>query len=80
MQLVYPTVPADWEAWLWVKAIHWELCKILKCDHNYKWSPHEPESVQEKEIYKILYNFEIQTGDPKRQTKCLVLINKEKEN
>ena len=35
--------------------IHWELCKILK------FNPTKPESIQENERYKILWDFEILT-------------------
>ena len=45
----------------WVgKVIHWELCKKLKFDHTTKWYKHKSESNLEIEIYKILWDFEIQ--------------------
>ena len=45
----------------WVgKVIYWELCKILNFDNNIKWYTHKPESVLENEIYRILWDFEIQ--------------------
>ena len=40
--------------------IHWELCKNLKVDHTNKCYIHNPESFQENETYKVLYDFEIQ--------------------
>ena len=43
------------------KVIHWELCKKFKFDHKNKWYMHNPESILENGIYKILWDFEIQT-------------------
>ena len=43
----------------WV--IHWELCKKLKFDHTNKWYMHNSESILENDIYKLLWDFEIQT-------------------
>ena len=43
------------------KVIHKELCKKFKFDHTNKCYMHNPESIQEKETYKILCDFEIQT-------------------
>ena len=44
----------------WVeKEIHWELCKKLKFDHTNKWYKQNPESAQENETQKILWDFEI---------------------
>ena len=46
----------------WVeKVIHWELYKRLKFDPPIKWYMHKPEFILENEIYKILWDFEIQT-------------------
>ena len=42
--------------------INWELCKKLKFDHTTKWFMHKPESIQENETYKILWDFDIQTS------------------
>ena len=39
----------------------WKLCKSLKFDHTTKWYIHKPESVQENENHKILWDSEIQT-------------------
>ena len=45
----------------WVgKVIHWELYKKLKFDHTNTWYMHNPESVLENEMHKLLSNFEIQ--------------------
>ena len=43
------------------KALHWDLCKqcgIGTCD---KWYEHSPDSVEENENYKLLWDFPIQT-------------------
>ena len=46
----------------WVdKGIYWELIKKFKFDHMNKWYMHNPESVQENETHKLLWDFEIQT-------------------
>ena len=46
----------------WVdKAIHWEQCKKLKLDHTNKLYMHKKESLQENEIRKLFWDFEIQT-------------------
>ena len=43
------------------EAIHWELCKKFKLDDTNKWHMYNQESVQENEVHKILWDFEIQT-------------------
>ena len=44
----------------WVgKVIKWELCKELKFDHTNKWYMHNPESILENEMHKLLWDFEI---------------------
>ena len=35
------------------------LCKKLEFDHKNKWYTHNPESVQNNEMHKILWDFEI---------------------
>ena len=46
----------------WVgKVIHWELCKKWKFEHSNKCYMHNPESVLENEMYKLIWDFEIQT-------------------
>ena len=46
----------------WIgKVIHGELCKKLKFDYTNKCYMHNPESVLENEMHKILLDFEIQT-------------------
>ena len=65
--------------------IHRKLCKKLKFDHTTKRNIHKPESVQENDTYKVLWDFEIQTlyqisvrrpdlimRNKKRRTYCLV--------
>ena len=39
------------------KVNHWELCKKLKFDPTNKWYMHNPESVQENEMHKLLWIF-----------------------
>ena len=62
------------------KLIHTELPKQLKFNLATQWYMHKPESVQEDEKHKILWDFDIQTDNliPARRAK-LVLINKKKE-
>ena len=43
------------------KVIHWELCKKFKFDHKSKWYVHNTESVLKNEMYKPLWDFDIQT-------------------
>ena len=59
--------------------IQWELCKILKFDQIKKWYMHKSESVREKETYKILWNFEIQTDYliPTRKTDKVLISKKD---
>ena len=46
----------------WVeKVIHWELCERLRFYHTDNWYIHKQESAQENKMYKILWNFELQT-------------------
>ena len=40
-------------------AINWELCKTLNFDNTITWYMHKPECIQENEMYKILWDFEI---------------------
>ena len=42
------------------KVIHWKLCKKFKFDHTNKWYMHNPESVLENEMQRVLWNFKIQ--------------------
>ena len=45
----------------WVgKVIYWNLCEKLKFDHTNEWYMHNTESVQENEMHKVLWDFEIQ--------------------
>ena len=61
--------------------IYWELCKSLKFEHTNKSIMHIPESFLEKEMHKVLCDFE-------KQTYHLILtrqldqeiVNKKKEN
>ena len=64
----------------WVgKVIRWELCKKCKFDHANKWYMHNPESVLENEMHKLLWDFDIQTDHliSARQPD-LIIINKKR--
>ena len=65
----------------WVgKVIHWELCKKLKFDHANKWYMHNPESVLENEMHKLLWDFDLQTDHLiSARWPDLVIINKKKK-
>ena len=41
--------------------IHWELCKKFKFDHTIKCYMHNPESVMENVMHKVLWDSEVQT-------------------
>ena len=43
------------------KIVHWKLARKFNFEAEDKWYEHEPESVLEKEDYKILWDFSIQT-------------------
>ena len=46
----------------WIgKKIHWEVCRKYGLDTKDRWYEHEPQAVCEKEHYKILWDFPIQT-------------------
>ena len=66
----------------WVdKVIYWKLCKKLKFDHTNRWFMNNPESIQENETRKLLWDFDIQTDhltSPRRPD--LIIINKKREN
>ena len=59
--------------------IYWELCKKLKFDNTTKWYMHKLEFIQENEMHKFFWNFEIQTDHkiPARRPD-LMIINKKK--
>ena len=65
----------------WVdKEIHWELCKKFKFDHTNKWYMYNPESVQENETHKLLWDFEIEIDHLMSARRLdLIIINKERE-
>ena len=66
----------------WVgKVIHWELCKRLIWPYYQYQYMHKLQFVQENEIHKILWDFEIQMEDyliPARRPN-LVLVNKKRK-
>ena len=68
-----------WHDWL-NKVIHLELCKKLKFDHTNRWYMHNPESVLENEMHKLLWDFQIQ-ADHLLSVKWpdLIIINKKKK-
>ena len=43
------------------KIVHWKLAIKYNFEAGDKWCEHEPESVLENEVYKILWDFSIQT-------------------
>ena len=46
----------------WVgKVIHWEMYKKFKFEHANKWYMHNPAPVLENDMYKLLWDFDIQT-------------------
>ena len=65
----------------WVgKVIHWELCKNFKFDKTKRWYIQNPDSVPENETYKLLWDFEIQTGHIfSLRRPDLIIINKKKK-
>ena len=66
----------------WVgKVIHWELCKKFTFEHANKWYMHKPESVQENETYKLLFDFGIQTDHiiTARRWDIMLIIKKKKK-
>ena len=65
----------------WVgKLIHWEVCKKLKFDHMNKWYMHNPTSVLEIDKYKLLWDFDIQTGHLiSARRPDLIIIKKKKK-
>ncbi len=66
----------------WVgKVIHWELCKKFKFDQKKKWYLHNPESIQENETHKLLWDFEIQTDHLiSTRRPDLIIVNKRRRS
>ena len=65
----------------WVgKVIHLELCKKFKFDQADKHYMHNLESVLENDIYKILWDFEIQTDHQISVRRTDLVIEDEKQN
>ena len=63
------------------KFIHFELCKKLKVDDGNKWYMHNPTSVLENEMHKLLWGFEIQTDHLiSARRPDLIIINKKKKS
>ena len=59
---------------------HWELRKKFKFDNTKKCYIHNPESVQENDTYKILWDFDIQTDHliSARWQDLIIVINKKR--
>ena len=56
----------------WVgMVIHWELCKIFIFDSTTKWCMSNPKSIQENEMLKFIWDFELQMDHlkPKKSKK-----------
>ena len=65
----------------WVgKVIHWEMCKKFKFDHTNKLYMHNPASVLENAMHKLLWDFNIQTDHliPARRPDLIIINKKEK--
>ena len=64
------------------KVIHWELSRKLKFGHTNKWYMHNPESILENEMHKLLWDFEIETDHliSSRQSDLLILNNNNNNN
>ena len=61
------------------KVIHWKLCKKLKFNHTNKWYMHNPESVLENGMHKLLWDFVIQTDHLiSARRRDLMIINRKK--
>ncbi|XP_068704584.1 uncharacterized protein [Montipora foliosa] len=63
------------------RAIHWDLSGKCGFHRNDKWCNHVPESVQENENYKLLWDFSIRTDhNIKARRPDLVLVDKSKKS
>ena len=61
------------------KVIHWELCRKFEFDHTNKWQMHNPPSVLENEMHKLLWDFEIQMDHQiSIRQPDIIIINKKK--
>ena len=59
------------------KVIFWELCKKFKFDYAILWHMRKPESIQENEMHKIIWYFEILTDHLiSARRPDLVIVNK----
>ena len=66
----------------WVsQVIHWELCKKFEFDHTNKWYMHNQEYDLENEMYKLFWDFELQTDHLISiiRSDHLIIINKKKK-
>ena len=67
----------------WVdKVIYWELFKKFRFNHTNKWYMHNPTSVLENDIYKLLWDLDTQTDHllSARWPNLMIINNKKKEN
>ena len=66
--------------WEGGEVIYKELCKKFKFDDTNKWYMHNPESVLENEMRKVLWDFEIETDHLiLARRPDLVIINTKRE-
>ena len=55
------------------------MCKKFKFDHTNKWYMHNPATVLENDLHKLLWDFNIQTDHLIRARRPdLIIINKKK--
>ena len=56
------------------------MCRKFQFDHTNKWYMHNPAPVQENDLHKLLWDFNIQTDHliPARRPN-LIIINKKKK-
>ena len=63
------------------RAIHWDLSGKCGFHRNDKWYNHVPESVQENENYKLLWDFSIRTDNNiEARRPDLVLVERSKKS
>ena len=62
------------------KIVHWKLARKCNFEAGDKWHEHEPESVLEKEDYKILWDFTIQTDVIEAHRTDLVVADKKERS
>ena len=59
--------------------MHWLPCKKYHLQCSYKWYTHTPQSVQENDEYRILWDFNVQTNKVMEHRRpVIVCIDKQK--